>query len=36
MFASAYVLGIGTDKNPGCLASEEVPFKPAESHYQGR
>jgi len=28
MFTSAYVLGIGTDKNPGYLVSEEVPFKP--------
>jgi len=27
MFTSAYVLGIGTDKNPGYLVSKEVPFE---------
>jgi hypothetical protein len=35
-FASAYVLGIGTGRNPGCLTSKEVPFELAESHCQGR
>ena len=35
-FASAYDLGTGTDKNLGCLASEEVSFKLAESNCQGR
>jgi hypothetical protein len=31
-----YGLGIGAGRNPGCLTSEKVPFKLAESHRQGR
>jgi hypothetical protein len=36
IIASVYGLGISAGRNPGCLASEEVPFKLAESHCQGR
>jgi hypothetical protein len=32
MFASAYVLGIGTGRNPGYLTSKKVHFKLAKSH----
>jgi hypothetical protein len=36
IIASVYVLGIGAGRNPGCLTSEKVSFKLAESHCQGR
>jgi hypothetical protein len=28
LIASGYVLSLGAGRNPGCLASETIPFKP--------